>query len=122
MSDAAAEIVSAAEASAGERVGPTRGRTAKSRGDRPSTRAPGDTGAESGAAPLPPVDISDIERWRPAAESIVLEGVTSKPARLVATILALREAGASAYDIGRHHNVHHTTVGKIVSAAEVLTA
>jgi hypothetical protein len=67
---------------------------------------------------MPSVSTADIERWRPVAEFIVLEGVTSKPPRLVATILALREAGASAYNIGRHH----TTVGKIVSAAESLTA
>jgi len=120
MSDTAAETLSPAEASIEPiELTPTSGRAAKSRDD---SRALGNTGAESGAPPLPSVDISDIERWRPAAESIVLEGVTSKPARLVATILALREAGASAYDIGRHHNVHHTTVGKIVSAAEVLAA
>jgi hypothetical protein len=52
----------------------------------------------------------------------VREGVTTKPARLVATILALREAGVPTNSIGRHHNVHHTTVGRIVSAAETLTA
>ncbi|MDT7767009.1 MAG: hypothetical protein QOC63_6429 [Mycobacterium sp.] len=58
---------------------------------------------------MPLVNTADIERWRPVAESIVLEGVTAKPPRLVATILALRDAGASAYNIGRHHYVHHTT-------------
>jgi hypothetical protein len=69
-----------------------------------------------------PLDTADIERWQSVAESIVRGGVTSKHPRLVATILARREAGVPPSTIGRHHNVHHTTVGRIVSAAETLTA
>jgi Protein of unknown function (DUF2637) len=65
---------------------------------------------------------ADVERWRPVAESIVREGVTSKHPRLVAAILAQREAGVPPSVIGRHHQVHHTTVGRILSAAKTLTA
>jgi hypothetical protein len=52
----------------------------------------------------------------------VRNGVTSKPARLVATILALREAGVPTDSIGHHHKVHHTKVGRIVSAADAVLA
>jgi hypothetical protein len=65
---------------------------------------------------------ADVERWRPVAESLVREGVTSKHPRLVAEILAHREAGVPPSAIGRHHQVHHTTVGRILSAAQTLTA
>jgi hypothetical protein len=65
---------------------------------------------------------ADVERWRPVAESLVREGVTSKHPRLVAAILAQREAGVAPSAIGRHHRVHHTTVGRILSAAQALTA
>jgi hypothetical protein len=53
---------------------------------------------------------------------LVRDWITSKDARLVATILAQREAGVPPSTIGRHHRVHHTTVGRILSAAEELTA
>jgi hypothetical protein len=52
------------------------------------------------------------------AESIVQGGITSKDATLVATILAQREAGMPPSTIGRTFNVHHTTVGRILSAVE----
>ncbi|WP_235658461.1 DUF2637 domain-containing protein [Mycolicibacterium moriokaense] len=65
---------------------------------------------------------ADVERWRPVAESLVREGVTSKHPRLVAAILAHREAGMPPSAIGRRHQVHHTTVGRILSAAQTLTA
>jgi hypothetical protein len=58
-----------------------------------------------------------IKRWRPVAESLVREGVTSKHPQLVATILAQREAGVPPSTIGRTYKVHHTTVGRILSAA-----
>jgi len=58
---------------------------------------------------------------QPLAESIVREGVTTKDARLVAIILAQREAGVAPSTIGRHHRVHHTTIGRILSAAATLT-
>jgi hypothetical protein len=54
----------------------------------------------------------------PVAESIVQEGITSKDPALVATILAQREAGMPPSTIGRTFNVHHTTVGRILSAVE----
>jgi hypothetical protein len=68
------------------------------------------------------VDPAAVERWRPVAESLVREGVTSKHPRLVAAILAQGEAGVPPSAIGRHHQVHHTTVGRILSAAQTLTA
>jgi hypothetical protein len=55
------------------------------------------------------------------AESIVQEGITSKDPALVATILAQREAGMPPSTIGRTFNVHHTTVGRILSAVEGCT-
>jgi uncharacterized protein DUF2637 len=124
VSDAAAETVSLTGATGVDLVGatPVRGYPIGSWGEGSSTQVPAKTGAESGDALMPSVTTADIERWRPVAESIVLEGVTSKPARLVATILALREAGASPSTIGRHHDVHPTSVGTIVSAAEAVTA
>jgi hypothetical protein len=69
-----------------------------------------------------PVDTAGVERWQPVAESLVREGVTSKDPHLVAAILAQREAGVLPSVIGRHHRVHHTTVRRILSAAQTLTA
>jgi hypothetical protein len=91
-----------------------------SRGNRSSSRdATADDKHESLSAAIGP---EDVERWRPVAESLVREGVTSKHPRLVAEILAHREAGVPPSAIGRHHQVHHTTVGRILSAAQTLTA
>jgi hypothetical protein len=68
------------------------------------------------------VNTAAIQRWQPIAESLVRDGVTSKHPGLVATILAQREAGVPPSTIGRHHKVHHTTVGRILTAADALTA
>jgi hypothetical protein len=68
------------------------------------------------------LDTAAIQRWEPVAESLVREGVTSKHPRLVATILAQREAGVPPSTIGRTHQVHHSTVGRIVAAAAALTS
>ncbi len=47
------------------------------------------------------------------------EGVTSKDPDLVAKILAESEAGTPPPStIGRRHEVHHTTVTRILTAAE----
>ena len=78
--------------------------------------------SESSSATTSPVATADIERWQSIAESIVREGVTSKHPRLVATIPAQREAGMPPSTIGRHHRVHHSTVGRILSAAAALSA
>jgi hypothetical protein len=86
----------------------------------PTVRAPTTANSESASATVSPVATADIERWQPVAESMVRDGVTSKHPRLVATILAHREAGVPPSSIGRHHRVHHTTVGRILSAAEAL--
>lgn len=77
--------------------------------------------ADSATAMVSSIATADIERWQPLAESIVREGVTTKDARLVAIILAQREAGVPPSTIGRHHRVHHTTIGRILSAAATLT-
>jgi hypothetical protein len=91
-----------------------------SRGNRSSSRdATAGDKHESLSAAIGP---EDVDRWRPVAESLVREGVTSKHPRLVAAILAQREAGVPPSAIGRHHQVHHTTVGRILSAAQTLTA
>ncbi|MDA2893362.1 DUF2637 domain-containing protein [Mycolicibacterium sp. BiH015] len=73
------------------------------------------------ALELPEVDEAAVRRWSPIAESIVREGVTSKAVAVVASILAQREAGMPPSTIGRTHRVHHTTVGRILSAADSLT-
>jgi hypothetical protein len=77
--------------------------------------------AEEGG-PSESLDTAAIQRWEPVAESLVRDGVTSKHPRLVATILAQREAGVPPSTIGRTHKVHHTTVGRILTAAAALTA
>jgi hypothetical protein len=59
-----------------------------------------------------------IGRWKPVAQSLVQQGVTSKDPTLVATILAQHEAGMPPSTIGRTFNVHHTTVGRILSAIQ----
>lgn len=71
--------------------------------------APAAVGDESPAA---------IGRWKTVAQSLVQQGVTSKDPTLVATILAQHEAGMPPSTIGRTFNVHHTTVGRILSAIE----
>ncbi|MDT7761222.1 MAG: hypothetical protein QOC63_642 [Mycobacterium sp.] len=84
--------------------------------------APDNESAGSASATVSPVLAAGVERWQPVAESLVREGVTSKDPQLVAAILAQREAGILPSVIGRHHNVHHTTVRRILSAAQTLTA
>jgi hypothetical protein len=99
---------------------PTARVAVRSRGNRStSLAAAASEKLESLSAMVGP---ADVERWRPVAESLVREGVTSKHPRLVAAILAHREAGVPPSAIGRHHRVHHTTVGRILSAAQTLTA
>jgi hypothetical protein len=57
-------------------------------------------------------------RWKTAADRLVREGVTSKDPALVAAILAEHAAGTPPSTIGRRRNVHHSTVNRIVSAAQ----
>ena len=63
-----------------------------------------------------------VQRWRPVAESLVHEGVTAKDVELVARILADGAAGTAPSTIGRRHEVHHTTVSRILGAAARLGA
>jgi hypothetical protein len=88
------------------------------RNDSPAAAA---TAADEGAV-SDSLDTAAIQRWEPVAESLVRDGVTSKHPRLVATILAQREAGVPPSTIGRTHDVHHTTVGRILTAAAAPTA
>ncbi len=81
---------------------------AAGRNDSPAAAA---TAADEGAL-SDSLDTGAIQRWEPVAESLVRDGVTSKHPRLVATILAQREAGVPPSTIGRTHEVHHTTVGR----------
>ena len=62
-----------------------------------------------------------VERWQPVAESLVRDGITTKDPDLIAKILADSAAGTPPSTIGRRHEVHHTTVNRILSAAEQLT-
>ena len=61
-----------------------------------------------------------VERWQPVAESLVRDGITTKDPDLIAKILADSAAGTPPSTIGRRHEVHHTTVNRILSAAEQL--
>jgi Protein of unknown function (DUF2637) len=66
---------------------------------------------------LPPT-AAPAARWKTAADRLVREGVTSKDPVLVAAILAEHAAGTPPSTIGRRQNVHHSTVNRIVSAAQ----
>jgi len=76
---------------------------------RPASEQCAETGAES-----------TVERWQPMAESLVREGITTKDPDLIAKILADNAAGTPPSTIGRRHEIHHTTVNRILSAAEQL--
>ncbi|QEN17522.1 hypothetical protein ACRDU6_00870 (plasmid) [Mycolicibacterium sp. ELW1] len=76
------------------------------------------------------VDQAAIQQWLPVAETIVGDGLTKGRMRrwpeeehpaVVATILADHAAGTRPSTIGRHHQVHHEIVGKILAAADELT-
>ena len=131
MKPIAAEVVSVPEVVPDERsqtapaVPERRSRFAESEsqgGGSPVLGSAGDIPGSAPAAVLSAVATSDVDRWLGVAESIVRDGVTSKDSRLVATILAQREAGVPPSTIGRHHRVHHSTVGRILSAAAALSA
>lgn len=82
--------------------------------------------SERAQRPLAAVDVGgtmagtgvDIKRWRPAADELVREGVTSKDPAVVAAVLAENAAGTAPSTIGRRHNLHHSTVGRIVASAD----
>jgi len=89
-----------------------------------TVKGSGARGAASVADALPGQDLSSggVQRWRPVAESLVREGVTAKDVELVARILADGATGTAPSTIGRRHEVHHTTVSRILGAAERLGA
>lgn len=62
----------------------------------------------------------NVDRWQPVAELLVRDGITTKDPDLIAKILADNAAGTPPSTIGRRHEVHHTTVNRILSAAEQL--
>ena len=78
-------------------------------------------GRAPGTVPAPgPVSLarrSPAAQWKPTADQLVREGVTSKDPDVVAAILAEHAAGTPPSTIGRRQNVHHTTVNRILSAA-----
>ncbi|KPN46199.1 DUF2637 domain-containing protein [Mycobacterium intracellulare] len=57
------------------------------------------------------------QKWRPTADELVRSGVTSKDPEVVAAVLADHAAGTPTSAISRRHNVHHSTVGRIVNAS-----
>lgn len=61
-----------------------------------------------------PKDAMDLRRWRVAADELVRDGVTSKDPAIVAAVLADDAAGTAPTTIGRRHNLHHSTVGRIL--------
>ena len=87
---------------------------------RERTTPPSRLRSDAGPATTAREDPAAIQRWMSTAESLVHEGVTSKDPALVATILAQREAGMPPSTIGRTFKVHHTTVGRILSAVEAI--
>ena len=90
----------------------------------PTVVGSGASPAASVADALPGRGLSSagVQRWRPVAESLVREGVTAKDVELVARILADGAAGTAPSTIGRRHEVHHTTVSRILGAAARLGA
>jgi hypothetical protein len=72
-------------------------------------------------APEPGHATAAHTRWRPAADRLVREGVTSKDPAIVAAVLADHAAGTPPTTISRRHKVHHSTVGRILAGAESLT-
>lgn len=66
-------------------------------------------------------DSAAVRQWAPTAHQLVRDGVTSKDPDTVAAILAEHAAGTPPSTIGRRQNVHHTTVGRILAAAQPRT-
>ncbi len=64
-----------------------------------------------------PGDRVDVKQWRPAADELVRDGVTSKDPAIVAAVLAENAAGTAPSAIGRRHSLHHSTVRRIVAGA-----
>ena len=69
------------------------------------------------AGPPGPARRSPAAQWKPTADQLVREGVTSKDPDVVAAILAEHAAGTPPSTIGRRQNVHHSTVNRILIAA-----
>ena len=67
------------------------------------------------------VDAAAVAQWRPTADQLVRDGITSKDPHVVAAILAEHAAGTPPSTIGRRQNVHHTTVARILSGAHSVT-
>jgi hypothetical protein len=68
-----------------------------------------------------PADSAALVRWRPAADALVRNGVTSKDPATVAAVLAEHAAGTPPSRIGRRLDMHHSTVGRILAGAKGLT-
>ena len=79
-----------------------------------ATRATVDVGRERSTAP------GDVGRWRPTAQGLVRSGVTQEDAAIVEQILAEHAAGTAPTMIGRHLEVHHSTVKRMLSPTNEL--
>jgi hypothetical protein len=114
-----------------------RGRT--SAAEPAAGRQPGDSPRQTGAlvpassepsdrrlaavpdAAVRPGGAAAHQQWTPVADELVRSGVTSKDPAIVAAVLADHAAGTPPSTIGRRHNLHHSTVGRILAGAEGLT-
>jgi hypothetical protein len=91
--------------------------------DRSARRAsatPAPASVSVGRQPGRSVAVAAAAHWKTAAAQLVREGVTSKDPDLVAVILAEHAAGTPPCTIGRRQNVHHSTVNRILNAAQTV--
>lgn len=96
--------------STGRRTADEQPGTAQAQLDAPHAE-PDQPAAAAASAPGSP---TDLRQWRSAADQLVRDGVTSKDPTIVATVLAEQAAGTAPSTIGRRHNLHHSTVGRIL--------
>jgi Protein of unknown function (DUF2637) len=94
--------------------------------DRARARPAPQRRSPAAGVPATPASVSvptgrHAAHWKTAADRLVRDGVTSKDPELVAAILADHAAGTAPSAIGRRQNVHHSTVNRILSAAQTVT-
>jgi hypothetical protein len=109
-----------------KRVSPASAADAIGHGTRPrratSTATPGATTGNPVARTAPkPADLDPlVARWERTAHELIRNGTTSKDPQIVAAILAEHAIGIPPSTISRRRNVHHSTVGRILQAAQAL--
>jgi Protein of unknown function (DUF2637) len=92
-------------------------RPASVRQERPALVAVAQMTHPGDSAEVPP---EAEARWSAVAETLVLQKRTKIPPRVVAKVLALREAQTPPSTIGRLLKVHHSAVRNIVDGADEL--